>query len=126
MAKTSATGLKRIVNATKYSMKGLKAGLINEAAFRQECCLSIIMIIASFWVAKDYIQVLLLLTGPFLVMTTEILNSAIEAVVDRIGDEYHELSGRAKDMGSAAVFIMLVYTVVVWAVILLHNYAGLF
>ena len=126
MSKTSATGLKRIVNATKYSMKGLKAGLINEAAFRQECCLSIIMIIASFWVAKDYIQVLLLLTGPFLVMTTEILNSAIEAVVDRIGDEYHELSGRAKDMGSAAVFIMLVYTVVVWAVILLHNYAGLF
>jgi diacylglycerol kinase (ATP) len=126
MAKTSATGLKRIVNATKYSMKGLKAGLINEAAFRQECCLAIIMIIASFWVAKDYIQVLLLLTGPFLVMTTEILNSAIEAVVDRIGDEYHELSGRAKDMGSAAVFIMLVYTVVVWAVILLHNYAGLF
>lgn len=126
MAKTGAKGLVRIINATKYSMKGLKAGFIHEAAFRQECILAILMIIAAFFVAEGAVQIVLLLTGPFLVMTAEILNSAIEAVVDRIGDEYHELSGRAKDMGSAAVFIMLTYTVVVWAVILLHNYAGIF
>ncbi len=119
MAKPGATGITRIINATKYSMQGLKAAFINEAAFRQESILAIIMIIAAIFLAQGVVQFILLITGPFLVMTVEILNSAIESVVDRIGNEYHELSGRAKDMGSAAVFIMLVYTVVVWLAVIL-------
>ena len=114
MAKPGAKGLRRIVNATFYSMKGIKAGLINEAAFRQEAFLSVCMIIAAVFIAKDVVQFILLLLGPFLVMTVEILNSAIESVVDRIGNEYHELSGRAKDMGSAAVFFMLIFTLISW------------
>lgn len=130
MAKPGKTGIIRIIHATKYSMKGLKAGFVNEAAFRQESILSILMIIGAIFVAREngafnLVQYLLLITGPFLVMTAEILNSAIEAVVDRIGNEYHELSGRAKDMGSAAVFIMLTYTTIVWALIIIHNFTDL-
>ena len=122
MAKPGAKGLRRIVNATFYSMKGIKAGLINEAAFRQEAFLSVCMIIAAVFIAKDVVQFILLLLGPFLVMTVEILNSAIESVVDRIGKEYHELSGRAKDMGSAAVFFMLIFTLISWLAIIDLNY----
>lgn len=122
MAKPGAKGLRRIVNATFYSMKGIKAGLINEAAFRQEAFLSVCMIIAAVFIAKDVVQFILLLLGPFLVMTVEIFNSAIESVVDRIGNEYHELSGRAKDMGSAAVFFMLIFTLISWLAIIDLNY----
>ena len=122
MAKPGAKGLRRIVNATFYSMKGIKAGLINEAAFRQEAFLSVCMIIAAVFIAKDVVQFILLLLGPFVVMTVEILNSAIESVVDRIGNEYHELSGRAKDMGSAAVFFMLIFTLISWLAIIDLNY----
>ena len=122
MAKPGAKGLRRIVNATFYSMKGIKAGLINEAALRQEAFLSVCMIIAAVFIAKDVVQFILLLLGPFLVMTVEILNSAIESVVDRIGNEYHELSGRAKDMGSAAVFFMLIFTLISWLAIIDLNY----
>ncbi|MGN1394385.1 MAG: diacylglycerol kinase [Succinivibrionaceae bacterium] len=130
MAKPGAKGFTRIVHATGYSIKGLKAGFKNEAAFRQETILALIMIICAIFVAKDkdgfnVVHYALLITGPFLVMTAEILNSAIESVVDRVGNEYHELSGRAKDMGSAAVFIMLVYTFVVWTLFILKNVVGL-
>ncbi len=130
MGKTGATGVIRIVNAGKYSMKGLKAGLVNEAAFRQEAALAVVMIAAAVFLARENgvfspLWFIVLATGPFLVMTVEILNSAIEAVVDRIGDEYHELSGRAKDMGSAAVFIMLMYTLAVWVIVLLHLWTDL-
>lgn len=122
MAKPGATGVIRIVKATKYSYLGIRAALKNEAAFRQESALAIIMIIASIFLANSAEQFVLLLSGPFIVMIAEILNSAIEAIVDRIGNEYHELSGRAKDMGSAAVFIALTYTVVSWVVIIMSNY----
>lgn len=121
MAKPGATGVIRIVKATKYSYLGIRAALKNEAAFRQESALAIIMIIASIFLANSVEQFVLLLSGPFIVMIAEILNSAIEAIVDRIGNEYHELSGRAKDMGSAAVFIALTYTVVSWGVIIMSN-----
>jgi len=121
MAKPGATGVIRIVKATKYSYLGIRAALKNEAAFRQESALAVIMIIASIFLANSTEQFVLLLSGPFIVMIAEILNSAIEAIVDRIGNEYHELSGRAKDMGSAAVFIALTYTVVSWVVIIMSN-----
>lgn len=122
MAKPGATGVIRIIKATKYSYLGIRAALKHEAAFRQESVLAIIMIIASMFLAKNVEQLVLLLSGPFIVMIAEILNSAIEAIVDRIGNEYHELSGRAKDMGSASVFIALTYTVISWGLIIMSNY----
>ena len=118
MAKTGATGLKRIFNASKYSMQGFKAGLKNEAALRQELVLGIVLTLIAMGVADSAVEFLLLALMPWLTFTVELLNSAIEAVVDRIGDEYHELSGRAKDIGSAAVFVMLCLTALTWIVIL--------
>ena len=122
MAKTGASGITRIINAGKYSMKGFRAAFKNEAAFRQDLLIAVILLIADFFVCRGVLQFLLLLSGPFFILLAEIMNSAVEAVVDRIGDEYHELSGRAKDLGSSAVFLMLTYTTVIWAVILIDNY----
>ena len=122
MAKTGASGITRIINAGKYSMKGFRAAFKNEAAFRQDLLIAVILLIADFFVCRGTLQFLLLLSGPFFILLAEIMNSAVEAVVDRIGDEYHELSGRAKDLGSSAVFLMLTYTTVIWAVILIDNY----
>ena len=123
MSKTGVTGFKRIVNAGKYSLQGLKAAWVNEAAFRQEMVLTLIMTVIAVCIpAVDVVSRLLLILMPWLVMVVEILNSAIEAVVDRMGDEWNELSGRAKDIGSAAVFIMLWLTAVVWVVILVKAY----
>ncbi|MCR4554481.1 MAG: diacylglycerol kinase [Succinivibrionaceae bacterium] len=123
MSKTGVTGFKRIVNAGKYSLQGLKAAWVNEAAFRQELVLTLIMTVIAVCIpAVDVVSRLLLILLPWLVMVVEILNSAIEAVVDRMGDEWNELSGRAKDLGSAAVFIMLWLTAVVWVVILVKAY----
>lgn len=131
MAKTGATGITRIIRAGKYSMQGLKAAFVNEAAFRQESILGAFMFVAACFLACDdagfnpfYFTALI--SGPFIVMTAEIINSALEAVVDRIGDEYHELSGRAKDMGSAAVFITLTYTLISWVLIILYLHTDVF
>lgn len=118
MAKTGVTGLTRIINATGYSWQGLKACFKNEAAFRQELLLVIALTPLAFWLAETSIELVLMLASLVLVLIVEILNSAIEAVVDRFGDELHKLSGRAKDMGSAAVALSLVNVVLVWAVIL--------
>lgn len=123
MSKTGVTGFKRIVNAGKYSLQGLKAAWINEAAFRQELILTVVMTVTAILLPRlDVLSRLLLVLMPWLVMVVEILNSAIEAVVDRTGDEWNELSGRAKDLGSAAVFIMLLLTAAVWIVILFNCY----
>ena len=103
-------------------MKGFRAAFKNEAAFRQDLLLAGILLILDFAVCQGAVQFILLLSGPLFVLLAEIINSAIEAVVDRISDEYHELSGRAKDLGSAAVFLMLTYTAIIWTVILLNNY----
>ena len=125
MAKVQKKGLVRIFNAYKYSMKGFKAGLENEAAIRQEFVLATILTIASVFVFDGVSQLILLIAMPWLTVVAEHLNSGIEAVVDRIGTEYHELSGRAKDLGSAAVFVMLVLTLLTWVLILVNNYTSL-
>ena len=125
MAKVQKKGLVRIFNAYKYSMKGFKAGLENEAAIRQEFVLATILTIASVFVSDGVSQLILLIAMPWLTVVAELLNSGIEAVVDRIGTEYHELSGRAKDLGSAAVFVMLVLTLLTWVLILVNNYTSL-
>lgn len=109
----------RIVRAAGYSIKGLKAAYIHEAAFRQEIWCSIILIPLAFLLGNGVIEKLLLVGSLFLVLIAELLNSAVESVVDRIGSDYHELSGRAKDIGSAAVFMAMVLLVITWLLILL-------
>jgi diacylglycerol kinase (ATP) len=120
--KPGKTGVARIIDATHNSMKGLKACWIHEAAFRQDVALSAVLFLSSFFVATSPEQWLLLIFPPFLLMITELLNSAIENVVDRIGHERHELSGRAKDVGSAAVFLCLCLTTLVWFVVIWRNF----
>ncbi|EOW6744874.1 diacylglycerol kinase [Cronobacter dublinensis] len=111
-------GLTRIINAAGYSWKGLRAAWKNEAAFRQEAVAVIAAIIIACWLDVDPMTRVMLISSVMLVMIVEILNSAIEAVVDRIGPEFHELSGRAKDMGSAAVLMSIILALVVWVMLL--------
>lgn len=117
MANGKPTGIRRIVRATFFSLSGLKAAWRSEAAFRQECTLAIIMIPAAFWVGQTGLERAMLIATVLLVLIVELLNSAVEAVVDRVGREHHELSGQAKDMGSAAVFLSLLLTAAVWGTI---------
>jgi diacylglycerol kinase (ATP) len=124
MPKPGATGLKRVVDATRYSMLGLGAVWKHEAAFRQEAFLAAIMIPAAFWVGSSAAQIALLIGVCLLVLVVELLNSAIETVVDRIGHEVHELSGRAKDMGSAAIFVSLCLAGSTWLLVLSERFAG--
>ena len=114
MGKTGVTGLKRIINAFGYSMKGLRAAFKHESAFRQETVLLIILLPAAFMLG-NIVDYSILIGSLLLVLIVELLNSAVETAVDRIGDEHHELAGRAKDMGSAAVFISLLNVVVIWS-----------
>ncbi|TKF21101.1 diacylglycerol kinase [Vibrio genomosp. F6] len=117
--KPGKTGIARIYDATGYSMKGLKAAWINEAAFRQEVVFCFLLTIATFVFTITDVERVVLIGSLVLILLAELLNSAIEAVVDRIGSEWHELSGRAKDIGSAAVFVSLVFAALTWAIILL-------
>ncbi|MCF6255397.1 MAG: diacylglycerol kinase [Gammaproteobacteria bacterium] len=119
MSKPGNTGLKRVIKAAGYSWAGLKAAFKHEAAFRQELALCLVLIPTGLWLGESGIERALLVGSLLLVLIIELLNSAIEAVVDRFGGEQHELSGRAKDIGSAAVFIALLNTVVVWVLLLI-------
>ena len=101
-------------------MKGLAAAYQHEAAFRQEVWLAIVLIPAALWLGQTWSEKFLLIGAVLMLLIVELLNSAIEAVVDRIGEEYHELSGRAKDMGSAAVFLAMGLLLLVWASVLLN------
>jgi diacylglycerol kinase (ATP) len=112
------TGLKRIVLAAGYSAKGLRATFIHEAAFRQEVLLAAVLIPLACWLDVAMVERVLMIAAVFLVLIVELLNSAIEAVVDRIGPEQHELSGRAKDIGSAAVLLALLLTIYIWGEVL--------
>ncbi|WP_299006742.1 diacylglycerol kinase [uncultured Shewanella sp.] len=113
-------GMTRIVKATRISMKGLAAAWKNEAAFRQELVLAIILLPTALLINVSIIEKLLLIITIFIVLITELLNSAVEAVVDRVGSEHHALSGQAKDIASAAVFMSLVLCGITWAIILGH------
>jgi diacylglycerol kinase (ATP) len=117
MAKPGKTGLNRIFDATGYAWLGYKAGFKNEAAFRQELFLGILLVPVAIIFAQTSIELALLLGSLFLVLIVELLNSGIEAVVDRISDEHHELSGRAKDLGAAAVMTALLNVIVIWSII---------
>jgi diacylglycerol kinase (ATP) len=115
MARAGTTGIRRIVNATFFSLAGLRKAFQTEAAFRQECALAAVLVPAAFWLGRDGVERSLLIGTCMLVLIVELLNTAIEYVVDRIGMDHHELSGSAKDIGSAAVLLSLVLTAVVWA-----------
>jgi len=120
--KPGRTGLSRIFHATLYSWAGLRAAWKHEAAFRQECTLALIMLPLAFWVGETTEQRVALIIVTVIVVIVEIINSAIEAVVDRISDERHPLAGRAKDLGSAAVFISLSLVVVVWGLMIYERF----
>lgn len=115
-------GVIRIVRALRYSWLGITAALRHEAAFRQEALLVIIGIIVACCLNIDLLSRALLIGTVWLVLIVELLNSAIEAVVDRAGTEWHELAGRAKDMGSAAVLLSLVLACVIWGMVLWNHW----
>ena len=118
MAGSKNLGWKRLVNAFGFSMQGLKATYRGEEAFRQEVAVLLLAIPLAIWLGETAIEICLLIGSVILVLVVELLNSAIEAVVDRFGGEIHELSGRAKDMGSAAVLLISINAGVVWLLIL--------
>lgn len=120
--KPGNTGLKRIIKATGYSAKGLRAAFKHEAAIRQEFVMLAIAIVLVCVFDLSVIERILMLGVVVLVLIVELINSAIEAVVDRVGVEHHELSGRAKDIGSAAVMVALAFAGFTWLYILLSLY----
>lgn len=122
MSKPGKTGLIRIIDAFGYSMKGFAAAWRFEAAFRQEIALAFVLIPAAFWLASSHIELILLLASVFWVLMAELANSSVEAVVDRTGLEKHELSGRAKDIGSALVFVSLLLLGLVWSIIAINRF----
>jgi len=119
MANQKAKGLKRIVNAIFFSVAGFKATWQHEEAFRQEVLLLIVTVPMAIWLTDNNIERVLLIGSIIGVLIVELLNSAVETVVDRIGLEHHELSGRAKDIGAAAVMLSLALAALTWALILI-------
>ena len=112
------TGLSRIVHATGYSAQGIGAAVRHESAFRQELLLAVVMLPAALWLGRSWVEGVLLAGTVLLVLIVELLNSGIEAVVDRVSYEHHELSKRAKDYGSAAVLLSLLLCGCTWGTLL--------
>lgn len=120
-AQKNRRGLNRVLHAAGYSLAGLRAGW-NETAFRQEALASLVMVPAAFWLGRNWMETVLLAGTVMLVMIVELLNTGIEAAIDRIGPEWHELSKRAKDMGSAAVLLCLVLCAGTWTLALADRF----
>jgi diacylglycerol kinase (ATP) len=115
------TGIDRIAHAASYSWAGLRSAYRNESAFRQEAWLTVVTLPLAGWLGRTWLEVALLAGSIWLVLIVELLNSAVEAAVDRIGFENHELAGRAKDYGSAAVLLTLLLAAAVWLAALWHR-----
>ncbi|MEE9342305.1 MAG: diacylglycerol kinase [Gammaproteobacteria bacterium] len=118
MPKPGKSGFARIIDATGYSFAGLKAAYQHEAAFRQELLFCAVLIPVGYWLGDSTAEKAILILVSLLLPMAELVNSAIEAVVDRISDEHHPLAGRAKDIGSAVVFVSILNIVIVWTVVL--------
>ena len=116
------TGLNRLWHATGYSLAGLRAGW-RDKAFRQEVLLAAVLLPLACWLGRGWVETALLTASVVLVLITELLNSGIEAAIDRIGPELHDLSKRAKDMGSAAVLLSLLLCGAVWAAALFQRFS---
>lgn len=119
MTKRGGKGLGRLYKALIWSMAGLKTTFLQEAAFRQELFLCLIIVPLAFYLGKTGVEKAMLLGSLMLVLIVELLNSAVEAAVDRMGEEEHILAAQAKDMGSAAVFVSLLNVVIVWIFVIL-------
>ena len=115
------TGLSRVWHAAGYSLQGLRAGW-RETAFRQEAIAAVVLLPTAPWVGRGWVETALLAGSVLLVLIAELLNSGIEAAIDRIGPEWHPLSKRAKDMGSAAVLLALLLCAAVWCAALYHRF----
>ncbi len=116
-------GLNRVWHALGYSVAGLRAGW-HETAFRQEAVASLLLLPAAFWLGRSWVETVLLAGSVILVMIIELLNTGIETAIDRIGPEWHDLSKRAKDMGSAAVLLSLLLCAGTWALALFHRFVA--
>ena len=121
--KAQKKGFKRVVWAGYYSWRGFRSAFVHESAFRQELLLFVCSVPAALWLGQGALEYLLLIGSGLVVLLVELLNSAIEAVVDRIGSERHQLSGQAKDMGSAAVFISLVIMAFCWIAVAIDRFS---
>ena len=118
------TIIAHILNAFIWSMAGIKAAWKNEQAFRWEAAIVLLMMPVGLWLGRTAVEWALLIASAMSILITELLNSAVEVVVDRIGPERHELSKRAKDMGSAAAFISMITAVIVWGLIAYERFLG--
>ena len=116
-------GFRRVWHAAGYSLAGLRAGW-DETAFRQEALACVLLVPAAFWLGRGWVEIVLLLATVTLVLIVELLNTGIEAAIDRIGPEWHDLSKRAKDMGSAAVLLSLLFCAATWALALIQRFAA--
>ncbi len=116
------TGLDRVIRATGHSLDGLKTAYLGESAFRQEVWLAAILVPAAFWIGRNWLEVGLLIGTVMLVMIVELLNSGIEAAIDRVSLELHDLSKRAKDLASAAVFMSVLLCGGIWCAALWHRF----
>jgi len=116
--KPNGTGCARIIRAARCSLIGFRIAYTSEQAFRQELLLSVLLTPLALWLGETGLERALLLGSLLLILIVELLNSSIEAVVDRVGFEHHELSGRAKDIASAAVFLSLAHAAIIWLLIL--------
>jgi diacylglycerol kinase (ATP) len=119
----SRTGLNRVWHATGYSIEGLRAGW-GETAFRQEALAACVLVPLAFWIGRTWVEVALLAGSVLLMMMVELLNTGIETAIDRIGPEWHDLSKRAKDMGSAAVLLSLMLCIGIWVAALYQRWVA--
>ncbi len=124
MNKPGNTGFRRVINATIYSAQGFAHAWRYEAAFRQELVLTVLLMPVAIWLGQNTVERVLLIACCLLVLIVELLNSAIEAVVDRFGGEHNELSGRAKDLGSAAVSLSLLLVPLIWGGVAWQRFAA--
>jgi len=124
MGKPGNTGIVRVIRATGYSVQGLRLAWRHEAAFRQELALMLVLMPGAFWLGRTPMEITILISSCMFVLIMELLNSAIEAAVDRHGPEHHELSGRAKDLSAAAVFLSLVLLAMVWGSVVYQRFIG--
>ncbi len=119
----SRSGLNRIWHACAYSVQGLRAAW-HESAFRQEAIAAVVLVPAAAWLGRNWVEVALLAGSVLIVLIVELLNTGIESAIDRVGPEWHELSKRAKDMGSAAVLLSLLLCAGIWAAALFQRFAA--
>jgi diacylglycerol kinase (ATP) len=116
------TFVRRVLLATRYSWQGLRAGWRTQAALRYELCFSLLAVPLALWLGRSGVERALLIGSWLLVVVVELINSAIETVVDRIGSDLHELSGRAKDLGSAAVLCSIILAAAIWLILCLDSW----